>query len=141
MPIISWHSFEDVSAYNRTLAEALQTAAESALAGHTELLGIWLFGSRARGDIGPRSDVDLLLLATGAAPRMMDRVLDYPELLGQIPAPVDLLVLTPSELADLRNEPFYRQLFREARPLACRDNVSIPPELPCAISPALPATP
>jgi predicted nucleotidyltransferase len=141
MPIVSWHSFEDVSTYNRTLAEALQVAAESALSDHIELLGIWLFGSRARGDIGPRSDVDLLLLTTRAAPRMMDRVLDYPELLGQIPAPVDLLVLTPSELAELRHGPFYQQLFREAKPLACRDNASIPPELPCTISPALPATP
>ena len=137
MPIVSWHSFEDVSAYNKTLAVALQAAAESALEEHGELLGVWLFGSRAREDVGPRSDVDLFLLATRVAPRMMDRVLDYQELLGQIQAPVDLIVLTPTELDELHQEPFYRQLLRDAKPLACRDSASIPPELPRNISPAL----
>ena len=141
MPIVSWHSFEDVSAYNKTLDVALQAAAELALEEHGKLLGVWLFGSRARGDVGPRSDVDLFLLATRVAPRMMDRVLDYQALLGQIQAPVDLIVLTPTELDELHQEPFYRQLLRDAKPLACRDSASIPPELPRNISPDLPEKP
>jgi predicted nucleotidyltransferase len=129
MPIVSWHSFADVLAYNRALAGALREAAAAALSQHEEVFGIWLFGSRARGDKGPRSDVDLLVLAASATPRMMDRVLDYRDLLDRIPAPVDMLVLTPEELEGCRDEPFYRRLLREARPLVCREGAEIPPEL------------
>lgn len=131
MPIVSWNSFAVVSAYNEALDRALRQSAARALEAHAELLGVWLFGSRARGEAGARSDVDLLLLASRARPRMMDRLLDYGDLLEGIPAPVDPLVLTPQELADHRDEPFYRRLLREARLLACRDGAIVPRELAC----------
>jgi len=89
---------------------------------------VWLFGSRARGDFGARSDVDLLLLASTAGPRQMDRPLDYRALLERIPAPVDLLVLTPAELDALADQPFYRRLLAEARALAVREGTpALPP--------------
>lgn len=131
MPIVSWNSFASVSAFDEALDRALRQSAARALETHAELVGVWLFGSRARGEAGARSDVDLLLLASRARPRMMDRLLDYGDLLEGIPAPVDLLVLTPQELADHRDEPFYRRLLREARPLACRDGATVPRELAC----------
>jgi predicted nucleotidyltransferase len=128
MPTVSWNSYADVSAYNRRLEEALREAAQAALAAHGELLGVWLFGSRARGDFGARSDVDLLLLASTARPRQMDRPLDYRDLLERIPAPVDLLVLTPAELDALVDQPFYRRLLTEARALAVREGTAgLPP--------------
>lgn len=124
MPNVSWNSYADVSAYNRRLDQALTEAARAALSDHPELLGVWLFGSRARGDFGARSDVDLLLLVGSARPRQMDRPLDYRDLLERIPAPVDLLVLTPAELDDLADQPFYRRVLAEARVLAMRANAS-----------------
>jgi predicted nucleotidyltransferase len=120
MAIVCWHSFKDVSAYNRRLETALVEAAALALRAHPELIGVWLFGSRARGNPGPRADVDLLLVAGDAAPRMMDRPLDYRDLLDAIPAPVDLLVLTPAELARSRDQPFYRRVIAEAKMLGGR---------------------
>lgn len=123
---VSWHSFADVSAYNQALDEALREAARWLLAEQAEVLGVWLFGSRALGRPAPRSDVDVLLLVERARPRMMDRVLDYGALLDRIPAPVDLLVLEPGELAAMAEEPFYRRLISEARPLACRAGANVP---------------
>jgi predicted nucleotidyltransferase len=35
-----------------------------------------LFGSRARGDAGPRSDIDLAIDAPGASPELWQRMLD-----------------------------------------------------------------
>lgn len=129
MPIVSWNSFADVSAYNRTLDQALTDAAQSVLRDHAEVLGIWLFGSRARGNFGARSDVDLLLLVSSARPRQMDRPLDYRDLLERIPAPVDLLVLTPAELDSLADQPFYRRVMAEARTLAAREYArGLPPQ-------------
>lgn len=66
MPSVSWNSYADVSAYNRRLEQALTEDARPALCDHSELLGVWLFGSRARGDFGARSEVDLLQLARSA---------------------------------------------------------------------------
>ncbi|MCS6786750.1 MAG: nucleotidyltransferase domain-containing protein [Thiobacillaceae bacterium] len=120
MPIVSWNSYADVSAYNRKLQQALAEAAGTTLWNHPEVLGIWLFGSRARGDFGARSDVDLLVMVNTARPLPMDRLLDYRDLLARIPAPVDLLVLTLSEFEAMRDQPFYRRLRHEARPLSVR---------------------
>jgi len=39
------------------------------LATSPEVQRVWLFGSRARGDAGPRSDIDLAIDAPGAAHR------------------------------------------------------------------------
>ncbi len=126
MPAVSWNSYADVSAYNRRLDQALMEAAQAALKDHPEVLGVWLFGSRARGDYGARSDVDLLLVVSSARPRLMDRLLDYRDLIDRIPAPVDLLVLTPAEVEATRDQPFYRRLWREARRLAERPPMATP---------------
>ncbi|MGD2084384.1 MAG: nucleotidyltransferase domain-containing protein [Chromatiales bacterium] len=120
MPSVSWHSPESVSAFERRLQTSLGAAATAALEAHPELLGIWLFGSRARGSAGARSDVDLLLIARDVAARPLDRPLPYRDLLAGIPAPTDLLVLTPAELAHRQDEPFYRRVLVEAQPLATR---------------------
>lgn len=130
MPNVSWHSPDSVSAFDQALASDLRAAADAALRAHPELLGIWLFGSRARGDCGPRSDVDLLLVVRQASGRMMDRVLDFGELHGGLDAPVDMLVLTADEVAARASEPFFRRLLREARPVASRAGVTLPEPSP-----------
>jgi len=50
------------------------------------LLGVWLFGSVARGDARPNSDVDLLVVATnlnGSRARMVDAVLSGVDITGE----------------------------------------------------------
>jgi predicted nucleotidyltransferase len=66
-------------------------------------LAIVLFGSRARGDHRPASDVDLLVvvpegLSTGQVCGMLDRR----RALADAPLGVDLVVATPARLAAAR---------------------------------------
>jgi predicted nucleotidyltransferase len=59
---------------------------------------IILFGSHARGDAGPDSDVDLLIvLAVEGCVREMR--LDIRHALGDVPFPVDIVVSTPEDFA------------------------------------------
>jgi predicted nucleotidyltransferase len=55
-----------------------------------------LFGSCARGEAGPGSDVDLLVVAESGLPRWQRSALAYRELC-RVDVPVDLVVYTPSE--------------------------------------------
>lgn len=65
------------------------------------LLEVRLFGSRARGDAEPDSDVDVMLLVRERTENLRDRVMD-------VSAPLSLkyelvimtLIMTPEELAD-----------------------------------------
>jgi predicted nucleotidyltransferase len=66
---------------------------------------IILFGSAARGTMGPDSDVDLLVIKSGKFNRT--RVLDasYRALWG-VNAPVDVIVVTPEEVEQYRDASF-----------------------------------
>ena len=58
---------------------------------------IILFGSRASGETGPASDVDLLVvMENGEGP--MQRSAQVARVLLDIPFPIDILVRTPEEL-------------------------------------------
>lgn len=57
---------------------------------------ILLFGSAARGKMGPNSDVDLIIIKTGVHRRKLAQRL-YKELIG-VGQAVDLVVATPSDL-------------------------------------------
>lgn len=65
---------------------------------------IVLFGSAARGAMGPNSDVDLLVVKSGRFHR--GRLLEaiYRNLRGAA-APVDVLMVTPEELERYRGDP------------------------------------
>src|ERR1700747_19240 len=66
---------------------------------------IILFGSAARGTMGPDSDVDLLVIKGGKFNRT--RVVDasYRALWG-VNAPVDVIVVTPEEVEQYRDASF-----------------------------------
>jgi len=60
---------------------------------------IILFGSRARGEAHPQSDVDLLLIKPSSEPPHRRLAPAYQALWG-IPIPIDILWYTPEEVAD-----------------------------------------
>lgn len=59
---------------------------------------IVLFGSRARGEAGPHSDIDLLVIAESADPVHV-RMAQAQRALRGLSVPVDVFVCTPDEVA------------------------------------------
>ncbi len=62
-----------------------------------------LFGSAARGDVGPESDIDLLVVKAGADPLEVARRI-YRRLFG-VGAAVDVVVVSPEDLERYRESP------------------------------------
>lgn len=58
---------------------------------------IVVFGSCARGDVGPASDLDLLVIMDSDAPRYK-RAAPLRLLFDPAPCPMDILVFTPAEV-------------------------------------------
>jgi predicted nucleotidyltransferase len=65
---------------------------------------IILFGSAARGDAGPESDLDLLVIKKGVAHRRRLSQMIYRSLIG-LEVPVDVLVVTPDDIEAFRDKP------------------------------------
>ena len=59
---------------------------------------IILFGSQARGDAGPDSDVDLLVVMPVEG-SVFEKELEIDKVLWSIPVSVDVIVTTPEEFA------------------------------------------
>jgi uncharacterized protein len=59
---------------------------------------IILFGSRARGDAGPDSDIDLLVVMS-VAKSVRETWLEVSLALPDLPIPVDVIVTTPEKFA------------------------------------------
>jgi predicted nucleotidyltransferase len=66
---------------------------------------IVLFGSAARGEMGPNSDVDLLVIKGGKYHRRRQTVAIYRHLRGA-GAPVDVVVVTPEEVERYGDSPY-----------------------------------
>jgi len=77
---------------------------------------IILFGSAARGKMGPNSDVDLLVIRRGAARRGKITESIYRKLRGAAAA-VDVVVVTPEEVERYRDDPYLviAQALREGK--------------------------
>lgn len=77
-----------------------------------------LFGSVARGDAGKRSDLDLIVVLDNAPRRFLDRLALVDEALRDREVPLDVLVYTSEEFAELSHtRPFLRRALREGRVL------------------------
>jgi predicted nucleotidyltransferase len=63
---------------------------------------IVLFGSAARGDAGPDSDLDVLVVKAGVSHRRRLAQEIYGRLVG-IPRAIDVLVVTPDDIERLRD--------------------------------------
>jgi predicted nucleotidyltransferase len=79
---------------------------------------IILFGSRAWGTARPDSDVDLLVIVDSEDPPV-ERAVALGRLFRPRPAPLDLLVLTPSEVRERlgAGDPFLRRILEEGEVL------------------------
>jgi len=79
-------------------------------------LRIVLFGSAARKNIGPDSDVDLLVIVPEGTPRRATARKLYMEISG-VGIPFDILVATPSDIMKHRNNIglIYRAALREGK--------------------------
>ena len=77
-----------------------------------------LFGSRARGDARPESDVDLLVIAYSKQPRYRRAVPLYGAL-SDILVPMDIIVYTPEEVEEWKGvrQAFVTTAIREGKVL------------------------
>jgi len=64
---------------------------------------IILFGSAARGEAGPDSDVDLLVVKAGVTHRRRLAQRIYSRLVG-LEVPVDVLVVTPDDIEEFKDK-------------------------------------
>ena len=78
------------------------------------VLQAWLFGSYARGEPSPHSDIDVIVVMQTDR-RFLDR---YEPILFELnevsPAPVELLIYTPEEFRRMRERAFIRRAMSEA---------------------------
>jgi len=97
---VSGHMKKTRTINKKVLREILRCIVESA---HPEK--IVLFGSTARGDRKPDSDVDLLVIKSGTYnPRTVAADI-YGKLYG-VGQAVDLIIVTPEQVRDLGNSPY-----------------------------------
>jgi predicted nucleotidyltransferase len=74
---------------------------------------IGYFGSYARGDWGPGSDLDLIVIVDGAVEGFATRAARWD--VTELPVPADVLVYTSEEWESLaRRSRFYETVMREA---------------------------
>ena len=75
-----------------------------------------LFGSHARGDAAPRSDVDILVVADSNRPRY-ERAVPIYRAIADVPVEVDVMVYTPAEVRDWSrvDQAFVTTALREGR--------------------------
>jgi len=86
----------DHTASERVLAEVVRRIVEVA-----DPEKIILFGSAARGEMGPHSDLDLLVVKSGAHRRKLAQAI-YMKLFG-VGQAVDVIVVTPEDIKRYRN--------------------------------------
>jgi predicted nucleotidyltransferase len=73
---------------------------------------IILFGSQARGDAGPNSDVDLLVIMTDESTDKRKTAVAIRVELADVLLPIDVLVATPSDL--VRSQQLFDSVLRPA---------------------------
>jgi uncharacterized protein len=94
MPIRSLHSSVLVWPDRATVDAALRSWVEAVRRVRPELRGVGYFGSYARDEWGPGSDLDLVLIVENDAP-FEKRAASWD--LSAVPVPVEALVYTPAE--------------------------------------------
>lgn len=80
---------------------------------------IYVFGSRARGEARPDSDLDLLVVLRSAVPNVVDLRCQLRSLLKDLPVAKDILVSEPAHFAfwSRHHNSVYRTAVEEGIPL------------------------
>ncbi len=101
------------------LWEALQDALREGLASQKDIRSAWLYGSVARGEDEPRSDVDVVLVLNDGSLDAAHRVRNAVQALGDsLNVHFSPVVLTPAELAHLpEDDPWWSNVRRDAKVL------------------------
>lgn len=112
----SFGSVEITSVDRPALLAALRERGEALAQARPEVERVLLFGSFARGDATPESDVDLLLITRGADANPLKRADRYRDTFADLPFDVWIQVYTPDELEHLTaaGDPFLRNVLSDA---------------------------
>jgi predicted nucleotidyltransferase len=115
-----WENFPpSLAAQRATLAKCLE-----AMNRVMPFQAVYLFGSHARGDARPDSDVDLCIVAEGAA-RQLEAAQSFRREIRPIPAKPSftLVPITPDRLAEKKSagDHFFKTVLREGVLVAAQD--------------------
>lgn len=94
-----------------TVDKAVRRWAVQAASAQPEVLRVGYFGSYARGDWGPGSDLDLVIVVERSREPFDRRALSWDT--STLPVPADLLVYTLAEWGALQDTKFGQTLSRE----------------------------
>ncbi len=98
-------ALQTLFAAERTRWEALQGALREGLAAQKDVRSAWLYGSVARGEDEPRSDVDIAVVVSREGVGVTDGVRDAIQLLGdRLQVHFSAVVLTPTDVAKLPHD-------------------------------------
>jgi len=105
--------------HERSRWESVQDALQQALASRHEVRSVWLYGSVARGEDGPHSDVDVVIVMNDSGIEASHQVRDAVQALGDtLSLHFSAVVLTPEELAAIhKDDPWWTDVMRDAKVL------------------------
>ena len=112
MPVRSWTSSVLRWPGREEVLGAFRRWAREQASRHPHVLRIGCFGSYARGDWGPGSDLDVVVIVAEAREPFPRRAAAWDS--SDLPVPADVLVYTRDEWQRLRSTPFGRRLEAEA---------------------------
>jgi len=101
------------------LRETLSEIASNLKAKHPEVKDLFLFGSFARGDYTPESDIDILIVCSNLNLPFLMRAEKFGDFFRNLPFDVNLLVYTEEELHRMQEEknPFILTVLTEMQKL------------------------
>ena len=107
--------YEERVAARRVELEAALEEVIRVVTGFPDVRAVYVFGSVGRGEIGPTSDLDVLIVRETEL-RGARRAIDLAEATTRVVVPLDLIVVTPEEFRDrLPISSFGRTILRDAR--------------------------
>lgn len=111
------NSVKITSVDREKLDDALSTIVRNLKQQHPEIRRVFLFGSFARGDYTPESDVDILIVCSHLEAPFLLRSEIFMEFFRSLPFDVNLLVYTEEEIRRMEAEknPFILAVFAEAK--------------------------
>lgn len=103
------------------LAE-LKERAQKLLASHPRAREVGLFGSLVRGNYGPGSDADLLVILEADARRFVDRIPEFLEHFSGLGIAIDVFPYTVAEIEAMQDEGFMQTVLAERLVLSHRSD-------------------